>query len=75
MPLGAFDVNIDPVSAGDSGDYVCLVNNRRRPNAVVRLLVQGGRRRPTKVCHSRMAKGKTSMDYTKTLGRPLITAI
>ena len=42
VPLGAFAVNIDPVSAGDSGDYVCLVNNRRRPNAVIRLLVQGG---------------------------------
>lgn len=36
-----YSVEIDPVIAGDSGDYVCLVNNRRRPNAVVRLLVQG----------------------------------
>ncbi len=37
----AFSVDIDPVEAGDSGDYVCLVNNRRKPNAFVRLLVQG----------------------------------
>ena len=44
VPLGVFGLRIDPVSAGDSGDYLCLVNNRRRPDAVVRLLVQG---RPT----------------------------
>ena len=41
VPLGVFGLSVDPVSAGDSGDYLCLVNNRRRPNAVVRLLVQG----------------------------------
>ena len=66
VPLGVFGLRIDPVSAGDSGDYLCLVNNRRRPDAVVRLLVQGRptprqagsripRKRATKVLLSGMA--------------------
>ena len=75
VPRGAFGLRIDPVSAGDSGDYLCLVNNRRRPNAVFRLLVQGkptlwraGHESiPNEVFPSRMAmrrpQRKPSMDY------------
>ncbi len=37
-----FSLSLSPARAADSGEYLCLVNKRRRPNAVVRLFVQGG---------------------------------
>ncbi|KAG8225877.1 hypothetical protein J437_LFUL006037 [Ladona fulva] len=36
-----FAIHFQPVSAEDSGDYYCLVNNRPKPEAVLRLVVQG----------------------------------
>ncbi|CAG0901062.1 unnamed protein product [Darwinula stevensoni] len=36
----AHSLHIERVSPGDSGDYKCLVNNRPRPQAIMRLLVQ-----------------------------------
>lgn len=36
-----FELFFHPASAEDSGDYVCLVNNRPRPYAVIRLVVEG----------------------------------
>ncbi len=37
-----FSLSLSPAQSADSGEYLCLVNKRRRPNAVVRLFVQGG---------------------------------
>lgn len=36
-----FGLGFHPAKAEDSGDYVCLVNNRHKPDFVVRLIVQG----------------------------------
>ncbi|XP_071054817.1 putative receptor-type tyrosine-protein phosphatase mosPTP-1 isoform X3 [Onthophagus taurus] len=35
-----FGLNFHPAAAEDSGDYICLVNSRPKPDAVVRLIVQ-----------------------------------
>lgn len=37
----SFALHFHPVRAEDSGDYVCLVNSRPKPDAIVRLIVQG----------------------------------
>lgn len=37
----SFGLSFHPAKAEDSGDYVCLVNSRPKPDAVVRLIVQG----------------------------------
>lgn len=37
----SFALHFQPVRAEDSGDYVCLVNSRPKPDAIVRLIVQG----------------------------------
>ena len=36
-----FALTLSPAVASDSGEYRCMVNGRRKPNSVVRLLVQG----------------------------------
>lgn len=36
-----FGLTFHPAMAEDSGDYVCLVNSRPKPDALVRLIVQG----------------------------------
>ncbi len=36
-----FTLSLSPAVAEDTGEYLCLVNNRKRPNSVIRLLVQG----------------------------------
>jgi receptor-type tyrosine-protein phosphatase gamma len=36
-----FALHFHPVTAEDSAEYSCLVNNRPKPEAVVRLIVQG----------------------------------
>ncbi|XP_033611696.1 uncharacterized protein LOC111875417 [Cryptotermes secundus] len=36
-----FSLHFHPVTAEDSAEYSCLVNNRPKPEAVVRLVVQG----------------------------------
>ncbi|CAB3361379.1 Hypothetical predicted protein [Cloeon dipterum] len=35
-----FSLNLQPVLSQDSGEYVCLVNNRPTPEAIVKLVVQ-----------------------------------
>ncbi|KAF5274564.1 hypothetical protein FQA39_LY07176 [Lamprigera yunnana] len=37
----SFGLSFHPAMADDSGDYICLVNSRPKPEAVVRLIVQG----------------------------------
>lgn len=37
----SFGLSFHPAKAEDSGDYICLVNSRPKPDAVVRLVVQG----------------------------------
>lgn len=37
----SFALEFHPVIAEDSGEYSCLVNNRPRPEAIVKLIVQG----------------------------------
>ncbi|XP_017780189.1 PREDICTED: contactin-4-like, partial [Nicrophorus vespilloides] len=36
-----YGLDFHPIAAEDSGDYVCLVNNRPKAEALVRLIVQG----------------------------------
>lgn len=36
-----FALHFHPVTAEDSAEYSCLVNNRPKPEAIVRLIVQG----------------------------------
>jgi receptor-type tyrosine-protein phosphatase gamma len=36
-----FSLHFHPVTAEDSAEYSCLVNNRPKPEAIVRLIVQG----------------------------------
>ena len=36
-----FALHFHPVTAEDSGEYSCLVNNRPKPEAIVKLVVQG----------------------------------
>ena len=36
-----FALHFRPVTAEDSADYSCLVNNRPKPEAIVKLIVQG----------------------------------
>jgi hypothetical protein len=36
-----FGLRLEPVSAADSGTYICLINNRREPDAHIVLTVQG----------------------------------
>lgn len=36
-----FGLHFHPVTAEDSAEYSCLVNNRPKPEAIVRLIVQG----------------------------------
>jgi hypothetical protein len=36
-----FGLSFHPAIAEDSGDYVCLVNSRPKPDGIVRLIVQG----------------------------------
>ncbi|KAK6634347.1 hypothetical protein RUM43_011747 [Polyplax serrata] len=38
-----FALHFHPVTAEDSGEYSCLVNNRPKPEAIVKLVVQGKR--------------------------------
>lgn len=37
----SFGLSFHPAKAEDSGDYICLVNSRPKPDSVVRLVVQG----------------------------------
>ncbi|KAK4871888.1 hypothetical protein RN001_016012 [Aquatica leii] len=37
----SFGLSFHPAMAEDSGDYICLVNSRPKPDALVRLIVQG----------------------------------
>lgn len=36
-----FGLRFHPVEGMDTGDYVCLVNSRPNPEAIVRIIVQG----------------------------------
>lgn len=36
-----YGLSLHPASGEDSGDYICLVNGRPRPDVIVRLIVQG----------------------------------
>lgn len=36
-----FGVEIRDLTSGDSGEYACMVNSRKKPNVIIRLLVQG----------------------------------
>ncbi|KAK9695204.1 hypothetical protein QE152_g33020 [Popillia japonica] len=36
----SFGLSFHPAAAEDSGDYICLVNSRPKPDALVRLIVQ-----------------------------------
>lgn len=36
-----FGLSFHPAVAEDSGNYICLVNSRPKPDALVRLIVQG----------------------------------
>ena len=36
-----YGLNFHPVTAGDTGDYHCLVNNRPLPESINKLVVQG----------------------------------
>lgn len=37
----SFSLRFDPVESQDKGKYVCLINNRRLPEAVIQLSVLG----------------------------------
>ena len=37
----SYALHFRPVVAGDSGEYLCLVNNRPLPEAIIKLTVQG----------------------------------
>lgn len=37
----SYGLSFHPADGEDSGDYICLVNNRPKPDALVRLIVQG----------------------------------
>lgn len=37
----SFALHFHPVKAEDSGEYYCFVNSRPKPDALVRLIVQG----------------------------------
>ncbi len=39
-----YGLRFEPVRAGDSGTYLCLLNNRREPDSPIVLTVQGERR-------------------------------
>ena len=41
LSQGVHALVLNPVIAKDSGEYSCLVNNRRKPNGIVKLYVQG----------------------------------
>lgn len=41
LTQSVFSIEISPLAAEDSGEYMCLVNNRKRPNVAIRLFVQG----------------------------------
>lgn len=36
-----YALNFHPVVAGDTGEYKCLVNDRRLPESILKLVVQG----------------------------------
>jgi len=36
-----YALNFHPVVAGDTGEYKCLVNDRRTPESILKLVVQG----------------------------------
>lgn len=36
-----YGLSFHPAAGEDSGDYICLVNSRPKPDALVRLIVQG----------------------------------
>ena len=36
-----YGLKFGPVSAEDSGTYLCLINNRREPDALLELAVEG----------------------------------
>lgn len=40
LTQSVFSIEISPLAAEDSGEYMCLVNNRKRPNVAIRLFVQ-----------------------------------
>jgi hypothetical protein len=37
----SYALNFHPVVAGDTGEYKCLVNDRRLPESILKLVVQG----------------------------------
>lgn len=41
LSLVSGTLSLSPLEADDSGEYRCHVNNRKRPNSVHRLMVQG----------------------------------
>ena len=36
-----FALEFDPITASDKGQYICLINNRPTPDAVIKLMVLG----------------------------------
>ena len=36
-----FALEFDPITASDKGQYICLINNRPMPDAVIKLMVLG----------------------------------
>ena len=43
-----FGLGFDPVRATDGGRYTCLINNRPKPEAVIKMSVLGKSKRPPK---------------------------
>jgi len=41
LDLDRYGLKFSPVESGDSGVYLCLINNRREPDAPIALTVQG----------------------------------
>lgn len=37
----SYALNFHPVLAGDTGEYKCLINDRRLPESILKLVVQG----------------------------------
>ena len=46
LDIKNYGLKFGPVTAEDSGTYLCLINNRREPDALLQLTVEGKIRKP-----------------------------
>ena len=45
LDIRSYGLQFGPVKAEDSGTYLCLINNRREPDALLELTVEGNKKR------------------------------